>query len=68
MPGKEDYFIDNLLLKAFLRKDKKEIGEDLENLFRHFSILLAKSEQIAGNLSGEWAGNGSHRAFSNVQA
>ncbi|HXZ94754.1 MAG TPA: ABC transporter ATP-binding protein [Dehalococcoidia bacterium] len=44
--------IDNLLLGAFLRKDKKEIEKDLENLFEHFPILRTRSEQIAGSLSG----------------
>jgi len=44
--------IDNLMLGAFLRKDKEEIERDLENLFKHFAILKARSEQIAGSLSG----------------
>jgi len=44
--------IDNLLLGAFLRKDKKEIERDLEGLFDHFPILRTRREQIAGSLSG----------------
>lgn len=44
--------IDNLLLGAFLRRDKKEIEKDLDGLFNHFPILRARSEQIAGSLSG----------------
>ena len=44
--------IDNLLLGAFLRKDKKEIERDLENIFKHFPVLKERIEQIAGSLSG----------------
>jgi len=44
--------IDNLLLGAFLRKDKKEISGDLERMYGHFPILKERSKQLAGSLSG----------------
>lgn len=44
--------IDNLLLGAFLRKNKNEIGKDLEKVYEHFPILRTRTEQTAGSLSG----------------
>lgn len=44
--------IDNLLLGAFLRKDKKEIAMDLENVYKRFPVLRARARQLAGSLSG----------------
>jgi branched-chain amino acid transport system ATP-binding protein len=44
--------IDNLLLGAFLRNDKKEIARDLESVYEHFPILKARDKQLAGSLSG----------------
>lgn len=43
---------DNLLLGAYLRKDKKAIGEDLEKVFELFPILKEREKQMAGTLSG----------------
>lgn len=44
--------LDNLLLGAFLRKNKKEIAEDLENVYAHFPVLKRRSDQFASSLSG----------------
>ena len=44
--------IDNLLLGAFLRKDKKEIARHLESIYGYFPVLKARNKQLAGSLSG----------------
>lgn len=44
--------IDNLVLGAFLCRDKKEIAKYLENVYQHFPILKTRTEQLAGSLSG----------------
>jgi branched-chain amino acid transport system ATP-binding protein len=44
--------MENLELGAFLRKDKKEIKEDMEYVFRIFPILKARRKQHGGTLSG----------------
>jgi len=44
--------IDNLLLGAFLRNNKKEIAKDLESVYEHFPILKERTNQLAGSLSG----------------
>ena len=45
--------LDNLLLGAFLRKDKDDIQKDLEEaVFRHFPRLKERTKQTAGTLSG----------------
>lgn len=43
---------DNLLLGAYLRKDKKAIEEDLANVYTLFPRLKEREKQIAGTLSG----------------
>jgi len=43
---------ENLMMGASQRKDKKEIGEDLEFVYSLFSILKDRSRQTAGTLSG----------------
>lgn len=43
---------DNLLLGAYLRRDKKGIEEDLEKIFNLFPRLKEREKQIAGTLSG----------------
>ncbi|MEG0772180.1 ABC transporter ATP-binding protein [Clostridium sp.] len=43
---------DNLLLGAYLRRDKKAIGEDLEKVYTLFPRLKEREKQIAGTLSG----------------
>jgi len=45
--------LENLLLGAFLRKDKDEIQKNLEEVvFRHFPRLKERKKQDAGTLSG----------------
>ena len=43
---------DNLLMGAYLRKDKKEIEKDLENMYTLFPRLAERKTQLAGKLSG----------------
>ena len=45
--------LENLLMGAFLRKDKGDIQKDLEEVvFRHFPRLYERTNQEAGTLSG----------------
>ena len=45
--------LENLLMGAFLRKDKENIQKDLEDVvFRHFPRLKERTKQAAGTLSG----------------
>ena len=44
--------LDNLTLGASLRKNKDEIKNNIENVFRLFPILKDKTKQKAGTLSG----------------
>jgi branched-chain amino acid transport system ATP-binding protein len=45
--------LENLLMGAFLRKDKVDIQKDLEQVvFRHFPRLKERTKQTAGTLSG----------------
>lgn len=43
---------DNLLLGAYLRKNKAEIQSDLANIYELFPRLRERKKQHAGNLSG----------------
>ena len=44
---------ENLLMGAFLRKDKDDIQKDLEEVvFRHFPRLKERTKQAAGTMSG----------------
>ena len=43
---------ENLLLGAYLRKDTKEIQEDLDDVFLKFPRLKERKKQLAGTLSG----------------
>ena len=43
---------DNLMVGAYLRKDKKAIRRDLERIYQHFPILKDRRRQLARNLSG----------------
>lgn len=43
---------ENLLMGAFTRKDKAEIAESLEKVYRRFPRLLERKNQRAGTLSG----------------
>lgn len=44
--------LENLLMGAYSRSDKKEIAADLENCFQLFPRLKERIHQIAGTLSG----------------
>jgi branched-chain amino acid transport system ATP-binding protein len=44
--------IDNLLLGAFLRKDKKAIASDLAIIYGYFPVLRMRNKQLAVSLSG----------------
>ena len=43
---------DNLLMGAYLNKDKAAVAEDLEQVCTHFPILRERSNQAGGKLSG----------------
>ena len=43
---------DNLMVGAYLRKNKKAILRDLERIYVHFPILKDRRRQLARNLSG----------------
>jgi len=43
---------ENLELGAFLRNDKGQIKQDMENVFARFPILGDRRKQLAGTLSG----------------
>ena len=43
---------ENLIMGAFTRKDKKEIAENLENVYKRFPRLQERKNQRAGTLSG----------------
>lgn len=44
--------LENLEMGAYLRTDKKEIAEDMENVFVRFPRLKERRKQMAGTLSG----------------
>ncbi len=44
--------MENLEMGAFLRKDKKEMQQDMENVFNRFPRLQERRKQLAGTLSG----------------
>ncbi len=44
--------LENLEMGAYLRKDKKEILNDMENVFVRFPRLKERRKQMAGTLSG----------------
>ena len=43
---------ENLLMGAFLNKDKKSVKEDIERIYNLFPRLCERKGQIAGTLSG----------------
>ncbi len=43
---------DNLLMGAYTNQDKKEIKENIENIYEKFPRLFERKNQIAGTLSG----------------
>jgi len=44
--------LENLKLGAYLRRDKNNVRNDLQNIFKTFPILQARKGQEAGTLSG----------------
>ncbi len=44
--------LENLKLGGFLRKDKKAINRDLDQMFKHFPVLKERRKQQARTLSG----------------
>ena len=43
---------ENLIMGAYTRKDKKEIAENMENVYKRFPRLKERKTQRAGTLSG----------------
>lgn len=43
---------DNLMLGAYVRRDKAGIGESLDKVYKRFPRLMERKRQIAGTLSG----------------
>ena len=43
---------ENLMVGAYLRRDKKGIGPDLEKMFTYFPVLKTRINQLGGTLSG----------------
>ena len=43
---------ENLLVGAYLRKDKKGIASDLKKMYTYFPVLQKRIDQLAGTLSG----------------
>lgn len=44
--------MENLEMGAYLRKDKKEVAKDIDNVFTRFPRLKERYKQMAGTLSG----------------
>ena len=44
--------LENLRLGAYLRKNRKEIREDVERVYGYFPVLKMRERQISGTLSG----------------
>ena len=44
--------MENLVMGAYLRRDKNEIAHDLEEMYEHYPVLKERSRQVAGSLSG----------------
>lgn len=43
---------ENLMVGAYLRKDKSNIKSDIDKMFGYFPVLKERSNQLAGTLSG----------------
>jgi len=43
---------ENLMMGAFVRKDRANIQKDLETVHAYFPILKSRTAQLAGNMSG----------------
>lgn len=44
--------LENIMIGAYTRKDRKAVKDDLENVFHHFPILKERINQQAGLMSG----------------
>jgi branched-chain amino acid transport system ATP-binding protein len=44
--------LENLEMGAYLRKSKGEVARQLENIYKHFTVLEERQNQKAGSLSG----------------
>ena len=44
--------LENLTMGAYLRRDKKEVAEDIEKMYLRFPRLKERSKQPAGTMSG----------------
>ena len=44
--------IGNLMMGAYLRKDKRDIDQDRKRVFHYFPVLGEREKQLAGSLSG----------------
>jgi len=51
-PFPEMTVIENLMMGAYLRKNKGEIAKDLERNYELFPVLKKREKQLAGTLSG----------------
>jgi branched-chain amino acid transport system ATP-binding protein len=51
-PFREMTVLDNLMAGAYLMKNKKEIQENLEQVYQLFPVLHGRLKQISGTLSG----------------
>ncbi len=43
---------ENLMMGAYLRRDRDALGGDLERIYGYFPVLKARADQYAGQLSG----------------
>ena len=43
---------ENLRMGAYLQRDKRQIADDLEDVYEHFPVLAKRRGQLAGSLSG----------------
>ncbi len=43
---------ENLRLGSYARKDKKNLGEDIDRMYEYFKVLGDRRKQMAGTLSG----------------
>jgi branched-chain amino acid transport system ATP-binding protein len=44
--------IDNIRMGAYLRKDSRQVQQDIERMYEHFPVLKERRNQAAGSLSG----------------
>ncbi|MDI6725772.1 MAG: ABC transporter ATP-binding protein [Smithellaceae bacterium] len=44
--------LENIMMGAYTRRERKEIKDDIERVFTYFPILKARQKQEAGHLSG----------------